>query len=142
MNDDSQIKSDANIPIESVIGIELYRSSNIPRISQNLCLFIFFFFLLVPYYILWLCRRHTFKVCNPSSVNSNKVKAEVSRLRGPGFNTPFEETIFHAPLMWMEWNKRDNGTCHCCMWCNPSNGRIWTWKIVHFLNPASQFKIK
>jgi hypothetical protein len=28
------------------------------------------------------------------------------------------------------------------MWCNPTNGRIWTWKIVHFLNPASQFKIK
>jgi len=44
--------------------------------------------------------------------------------------TPTEETIFQAPLIWIKSleQKRDNGmfqpTWHCCMCCNPANGRV------------------
>ena len=47
--------------------------------------------------------------------------------------TPTMETIFQAPFIWIKaWNKNVEKTLtwHCCMCCNPANGRVdfeeWT----------------
>ena len=41
--------------------------------------------------------------------------------------TPTMETIFQAPFIWIKaWNKNCGKTLtwHCCMCCNPANGRV------------------
>jgi hypothetical protein len=40
--------------------------------------------------------------------------------------TPTMETIFQAPFIWIKaWNKNwKTLTWHCCMCCNPANGRV------------------
>jgi len=66
------------------------------------------------------------------------VKAEDSWLRGRGFNPllrrPFSGTI---DLDQKLGAKRDDEmfqtTCHCCICCNPANGRV----DFGFQNPAS-----
>jgi hypothetical protein len=52
------------------------------------------------------------------------VKAEDSRLRGPGFNPPTMETIFQALDQSLEQKLWKSLTWHCCMCCNPANGRV------------------
>ena len=69
------------------------------------------------------------------------------------------ETIFQAPFIWIKaWNKNCGKTLtwHCCMCCNPTNGRVdfeewsayknsatWYWmncKLVSWLRPKSNNK--
>ncbi len=55
-----------------------------------------------------------------------RVKIHVQEVVGsnPG---PAVETIYHAPLIWIRSIKVQNYgkiTWHCCMWCNPANGRV------------------
>ena len=53
-------------------------------------------------------------------------KTEDSCRRGPGSNPDTaKETIFHVPFIWIKaWIKNMLKTWHCCICCNPANGKV------------------